>query len=550
MPGARPVIVSDLPLHCKSTGRLNQVALSALPSGSAATAANWAHAVEWLRNMGRYAGVPRRDAASAPQARLSHADVRLMLERGVIARVDPARVLGHVFVFAVPELFKMRRRPIKEPRDINATLGKDTLMQLDMATKADIIALLHRGCSAVAFDFASYFDQFELSEEIGCLQCFRKGREFFRLSSGAMGQRQMVEVAHTATRKLADVVGRESHTAAIIDNVIFVGDRGAVLRDAVKFVDRVRAVGGTLNENVDSPEHIASAISSEIEWGGIALDFERKTTRLTAKVLDKVALSWGRRACWTFRNVYAHYGLLFWALGILEVCPGDHFAALQFFSRMCASVAAQIDQGIDTALDVPAVVWPTAMAALERWTAEVMRNEPRTHVRRDDVTWRLCSDACATGWGYVAVNDETGEVRAHGAEWDRNFARAHAAELHRSTFTEPEAVVRACCHLLARTGRHQRVVVACDNAPTVYNFARGYTAGSFAQNSARARLRRLFPAAEFTFEFVHVPGAENVHADHLSRFGAAGYIDPRSNQIASEMAGRIARDVVRATGGV
>jgi len=534
-PSSTTTRLDDLPLHCKSVGRINLDALSSLASNSADTTARWHHARGWLDDINRYSAVPRRGAASAPRARLSQADIDILQAARVIEDIPPDLVQGHVRVFAVPEFFKNRRRPIKCPRDINATLGKETLMELDMATKQIIINLVNKGSFFVAFDFASYYDQLELSEDVANLQCFKMGNKCYRLRSGAMGQRQMVEVAHSATKKLADVPGLQSTTEAIIDNVIYVGRRDQVRHDGQAFIDRVKAVNGTLNEKTDD---IDALVAQRGEWGGIGFDLEKKTTFLTEKITTKLNVSWSRRAEWTYRNMLAHFGLLFWALGIIDVSPGDYPAALQYYTSICRSFAAVIETGREPAYDIKAVVWPTAMKALDQWTAAVMRNTPRHHVTDHKTTWRMCTDACRFGWGYVAVNDQTGEIRFHGQRWGYQFYVRNKGKIHRSTFTEPQAIVNSCCHLLKRTGHRQRVIIGTDNIPTKCNFTKGFSAQSYDQNECRARLRKLFPPEEFDFEFHYVPGSDNIDADALSRTGT----------IASERVGLIAQDIVRQLG--
>jgi len=527
--------LAELPLHCKNVSRIDLDGLSNLPSNTVETADRWRHARGWLDDFSRYAAVPRSGAAETPHARLSNADIRRLVDAGVVEETSPDNVRGHVHVFAVPEFFKNRRRPIKNPAAINETLGKDTLMTLDMATKCSIIELVLKGNFAISFDFASYFDQFSLNKDIANLQCFRKGKKIYRLCSGAMGQRQMVEVAHTATKKLADVPGRESVSEVIIDNVIYVGERDQLLRDGAAFVERVRSVRGTLNEDTTDLDRL---IVQRGEWGGVAFDLERKTTWLTDKIINKIKLSWARRAEWSYRNLLAHYGLLFWALGILDVSPGDHYAALRFYSHLCMSFAAAKENHQEPGYDEPAVVWPTALQALGEWTAAVLANKPRQLAVKHDVVWRMCTDACRFGWGYVAMNEASGEIRTHGAQWGSDFVQRNRAVLHRSTFTEPEAVVASCCHLLARNGTRQRIVVGTDNIPTKCNGNKGFSARSFAQNECRARLRRLFPPGEFDFDFRYVPGDENIYADELSRKG----------KIASEDKGQIALGIARLLG--
>jgi hypothetical protein len=127
-------------------------------------------------------------------------------------------------MFRVPEPSKQRWRPIKHTFLANDALGKETLQPCHLPSKAEICNLVHAGDCMIAFDFSSYFDSFEYAEDVSRLFCFRHKGKFFRLRSLAMGQRQAVEVAQSATELLIDFP-KTSRALAYIDNVIFVGSR-------------------------------------------------------------------------------------------------------------------------------------------------------------------------------------------------------------------------------------------------------------------------------------------------------------------------------------
>lgn len=477
--------------------------------------------MRWIRDPTMYLAVPRRGAQGTPFTRLESQHVRRMLEVGTIAEVRPCDVRGWLNVFGVVEWSKKRVRSIKEPRDINDYLGKETLLKIDMATKETIVRAVHDGDYFVQFDFASYYDQFEMNEEISKLQCFKKGRKYYRQVTAPMGQRQMVEVAHTATRKLTDFAGRECKTQAIIDNVIFVGgvegDPSPLVRDARQFVERVREVNGKLN---DETEDLASLVQQSGDWGGVHLDLRARTVRVTQKVLDKIKESLDNRGLWTNRNLMAHYGLLFWAVGLTPVCPGDYFEALKFYAVLCNRFTTGVYP--EYYYEEQAQVPDNVGRALARWTNEVLKNVPRVVEKLNlssgaQPDWLVCVDASRYGWGYVAYDPNSGVVRAGGGKWDRDFARENYEKLRRSVFTEPHAVVRAMCDLLKRTGTKQRVRVWTDNVTTKCANNKGFSAASEDVNSAARRLRHYFPPDEFEFQFEYIKGTDNVFADGISR---------------------------------
>jgi len=513
---------SAWPLHAKLVPRLNLQQLEMMEAATPETIVNCSKAMDWITDPARYDAVPRVPARKVPYTTLNSADVTKLLECGVVEEVGAQEVQGGIRLFAVPEPGKTppRRRAIKCTALINEVLGRETLMKIDMATKAQIIRMVHSGDFAVAFDFAAYFDQFVLHPDISRLQCFKKGRKFYRQVTGAMGQRQMVEVAHTATRKLTDFQGRQCETAAIIDNVIFVGgsgdDFGPVLHDGKCFVERVRRVNGTLNEDVSDVEKL---IVTKMDWGGVALDFTNKTVCVTEKVLIKMRFSFGNRENWTYRNLVAHFGFLFWAIGLADINPGDFFPALVFYASVCRSIALMGEADAAEFWDQPAVVWASAMPAICAWTERVLENVPRKVPPQCSagIDWIVCVDSCAIGWGYIAVNRVTGETRTHGERWTQEFRRQNSSKLRQSVFTEPHGVFNTACHLLSHTGQQQRVHFMTDNVATMSSGNKGFNSRSATINDVLLRLRNYFPAETFAFTYEHLPGTSNTVADYFSR---------------------------------
>lgn len=534
-PPARPDI-SDYTLHAKElSSRVDVPALLGLPSASTRSADNFASAVRWIRDPAQYKPVDdqlrfhERSAAHAPITRLTSANVRRMEEVGQIRKIPPSEVRGHVRVFGVPEHAKRRVRIIKNPVEINRILDESTTTKVDMASKIDIINLVGDANIhfTAAFDFKSWYDQFILHPEIGRRMCFKKGRQHFALVTAPMGQRQIVEVAHTATEKIADAPGAQCRRLVIIDNCLFAGaSADEVAHDARQFIARSAAVGAVINEDT---EQLQSLITDRGEWGGVAFNLSARTVALTGKIRDKIEQSWAARHSWTYRNLAAHYGLLFWAIGLTNVSPGDFFAALRYYGHVCRNFSTMesssdcSDDMIRAYWEQPAVVWGTAWSDLGAWTAAVLRSEP---VRVDTSArsaqpaqpdWIVCVDSCRVGWGYIALAPRTGEVRYHGARWTAAFRDANRDKLHRSVFTEPEGTLLSLCHLLTAKDVKQHIVIFTDNTATMYAGRKGFNTRSADINGVLGRLRRLFPSDLFSFEFSHIKGTDNSVADALSR---------------------------------
>jgi hypothetical protein len=504
--------LEEFTLHAKLVPTINTDAVSALPM-SDEVKARWQHGRGWLDQIDRYDAVPRCGAKGMPTARLTRAQLQQLETIGVVEPISAGQVAGWTKVFLVPEVAKRRFRPIKHTFIVNEALGKDSLQDVRFPSKREICELVHSGECFIAVDFSAYFDQFEYSPEVSRLFCFRGAGKSYRLRKLAMGQRQAVEVASTATDAIRDFADKRSKSAAVIDNVFFGGSRSDVLHDAALFVDRVNLVGAKLNEDVSD---LDALVQTTGDWCGVHLDMSAKTVALTQKTIAKLTESWRRRLDWTWRNFAAHVGLLFWTWGIIDVPMAEFFPLLRFVSSACKLLAERPDLW-----EQPAVVWPSAWPTLSSWTDLALANHPRVVPQKSEPEWLVCTDASRWGWGYVAVNTATGDVHSHGAPWSAAMEQMHGDKLRRSTFAEPHGILNTMCHLLStREGSPKNVRVGTDSTVARAAYDRGFNTHSFDINECLRRLRRTFEG-RFTFEFFHIPGADNP-ADGLSRGRAEG----------------------------
>ena len=502
-----------------------------MPCKSEQSASNLKTSLPWLHDATRYEdGMPRRDARGCPRAKMPHDFVLQLEKHGVVRPIRRCEVRGHVAMFTVTEYFKKRFRPIKHTREINDVFGKESLRKCKLVSKDQICHLVNKGSHFAQFDFMAWFDQLKYGPGVGEFCCFRSEGKFYCLDRLAMGQRQAVEVAQAVTEYLLDFPERRCVAHAVIDNVIFVGSFDDVRHDAEIFVERCDKVHALINDIEGVKEKgIESCIRQAGEWCGVDVDMVGKCVKLTAKTASKFHLSWGNRSMWTWRQFAAHIGLLFWTWGILDVPVHNYYPLLRFISG--ASRRLQEDESL---WDDKAIIDPAAMPVIAAWTALAFANEPRVVKESSAPSWFVCTDASKVGWGYVALNVATGEIRAHGQQWTRAqlkeiFSRNGIHKIKKSVYSEPLAVYFALCHLLKSDEPKQlqfakeisenlrtKIHVATDNSSACHTINRGFATRSFDINKQIQNLRTAFPASEFDIDLTFIPGWMNP-ADDLSR---------------------------------
>jgi len=522
--GADRIDVKSLPLHCKPVGGVMDLSkMNLLTYQSKNVFDEWLYQRQWLDNDSFYSSIPVRAPDDVGVARdFTDADIERMLECKTIRRMhsgEPRESAscsvatfdvprGRVGLFKHPELAKGRARPIRHTKDVNDALPMDPEHPVNLPHKDDISGLVLDGEYMISLDAAAFFDQFPYSDEVGSRFCFRHGGEIYALTSLAMGQRQAVNVAVAAINLLVDFKRSSRRCLTYIDNVVFVGSREQVIADAREFVERCRFAGVIMNEDVSDLAALAVPAGG---WCGVFLDCAAQTVCMTIKSVERTAQSWANRHIWTWRGWAAHVGLLFWSHGILEIPMYRFFPLLSFMSR----VGARLTESPEL-WDVPAQVWPSAMEIMEEWTNIVVENRPRKVVVYSEPEWYLCTDASRWGWGYVAVQSITGEVRSHGAPWDAAFEARHGDMLGHSTFAEPHGVVNSLCHLVAPGAGVRRVRVATDNMATRWAFDKGWSPHAPQFNSALTRLHGMLPGV--AIEMMFIKGESNP-ADKPSRGG-------------------------------
>jgi len=491
-----------------------------LSSASSKCVANLSY---WLRfalddSVYQEAGVPVKSTIER-STRYSEAEVEKLLAMGHIELVQPSDVRGEVLCFTVNETAKKRRRRISHTRTINQFISRKTfspLFPVKISTKSDVISSVHSGDFMISLDFAGWFDQLPLSDRVSRRMCFKAGNRLFRLKNVPMGMSSSVGLACAVTDRLLDFEQMSRSVLKCIDNVLFIGTREAVLRDAALFRQRCVEVGAVLNE-ADIP--LEYLLTQKGEWCGVVLDLVAKTVQLTQKCVERTRLSWALREQWTWRGFQSCVGMLFWSYGLAaNLDVHRKFALLRYISRVSADLQERPEL-----IDAPARIWPSALRDMQEWVSRIEANAPRSvPLSGSDYDWLIATDASKLGWGYFAFNVKSGQTSSYGSKWSSTQRARFGETLSQSTTAEPIAVVNSLCHWYrpasfpdqtASTSK-PRVHVLCDNIATVCSFSRGFSTSSLLINQQYGRMMDRFPFLSITIS--HLQGAINP-ADGPSR---------------------------------
>jgi hypothetical protein len=150
----------------------------------------------------------------------------------------------------------------------------------------------------------------------------------------------------------------------------------------------------------------------------------------------------------------------------------------------------------DEAWNTPITIWPSALADLKAWVAHALANAPRKIIDTTTPNVFMLVDACATGFGCVALDTRTGVTFAHGANWSDETVGKYGAQLQESVLAEPLAAIICKQWLLQRLDCSTPVVVAIgtDSVTAKAVLSRGYSFKSYRLNCL-ARLDRAAMAA-------------------------------------------------------
>ena len=520
------------PLHVKDVGSVDLDRVAALQVCHPETKHFFQRQRRWVEDVATYEELFARDVvgsrarSTTPKFKFPCADIETMTGR----KFDISDSPPTAYCAGWPRVEKegARRRPLFEPfindnfrRNVDG--AQDDLERMHQSSAARVREQSARRRFAVLFDFAAWYDQILLSPAV---------RRFFgiRLPDGRvgtlraipMGFRPSCAVAQAITWMLVDFLDTGKYAGRIevatcIDNVRFVGDDKALLREAAEeFVRRCNYVGATLNEYSLEPVQ-------EYDFLGVHYNHTTGTRALAMKSVNKLGMALEVLAipgAVTRRQIAAVFGIAFYAADVLRsplTTPALHYDSLRFYRKVmtcCKERAATDDLGVfwDEKVVVPIhVKTDTAL-----WIQELARNvpvpagDPTTGLSKYDLV--LVTDASEDGWGAMSWSPGKGTIEfAHGV-WSATD-QLHA--LCRSTVSEPLGVLRALRRFVSRAVR--RVLLLTDHSGLTYAVNAGF-GRSEAYNSVMSQVALEYPW--LGIEAAHIPGVDNP-VDGISRGASA-----------------------------
>lgn len=493
---------SDYRYHIKDVQPINLDAVSKLAAGaSEGVRKDWEDTRKFLEDASRYSGVP---CGPPLRSRIRRKMVQQLLDVDQIQELSVAQTRNYCVVFVIPEDEKLRWRIIKHPKAINDALHdivEELAVSKTNATRraARFAVLDHPGC--LEFDFAGYFDQFPLSEEVSHHFVFYDGRKRYAPKRLLMGASFSVAIATAATRVLTDGIGEGMDVAVShqIDNVRLAGNEKDCRIVARRFLDRCSQAGVTLNDVDVEPLH-----GHTNDFMGDEVDFRTKSIRCRAKQQSRLTVWMAkvREKSATFRDWFACYGTAAYMAEALGITPAQHYQ-VRLFVRLMAR-----------ALSRSPLLWNEPMPFPPPWKAWqafmklVQQNIPATLALHPSSSAKLFVDASRYGVGALCLGPDSERAFMRPREWTMKEREDWSLGL--STVAEPRALVEAV-RWAAQLFPQCTVEVYSDHQPFVEAFWRG---GSFSPGYNDA----LLTLGELNVPLVlyHVAG-ESMPADGMSR---------------------------------
>ena len=514
-PGIAKYQKSNLPLHIKLVDFMDGEQLMRLAADDTNTYEFYKKMEAYLHDMQLYEHV--QAPAGLKQTGFTAEEERLMVTHKFQRHRGPIK--GSVYGFKISEWAKNRVRPVwncyvKE-------FFKDRVPHYHMQSPRRIFQKLmaisgREDTVFVQFDFASYYDQFKLGEEVSSHFCF-KGRdnEVYALSRLPMGFSLACAIAQSATWQILNFP-KQSTPFTCIDNVAFAGTVEEVWHDVKHFLQRCCQVKATLNDlstqvlhhflNSSKEEQIQQIRNwhqNDFTFLGVRYDWSEQLRSISDKSIDKMQAA--RRCLQSItgsiapRQLATLVGILRYASAVSEKTLFDKFELMAWTRRIGGYLQEDLKRW-----DSGPLVFPNEFKAqILAWFDELLLNEPVkiAYPLPRDVPTTIISDASGRGWGAVRL-DFNASKTAQG-RWK--------SEIRSSVEAEPKGILYAARELLSLNDG--LVLILTDHKPLVYA-SQSIAPRSFFYNELLRKLKMEFPSTKFFFQFL--PGTDNV-ADAMSR---------------------------------
>jgi hypothetical protein len=502
------------PLHVKPVGTVRWDAILQLAAElQVPFIDDLRRARDWVTS-DRFYGATTPPVIHSPTiAKFRPGDLETLIQAGKVERCATAK--NFTSAWLLPQAQKQRFRPIFEPL-LNQTLSVADLPILQYPSRLERRATLRR--HLVEIDFAAFFDQVALADEVRDHFAFMAAGELWRLTRLPMGARFGPAVAQLLTwLVVADIGKGPIAVCSCIDNIRLSSDNIDALKTAYTTVmSRCSRVGITVNEHTfptvcDPP---VRSLGEELSLVGEQLMVGTCSHHadLLRHGLDHINHTSPKR------HVASLVGLALYCSGT-SLAPHLHlsqrFELLRAYSQLFS-----VDEPWDLASPHTAALLPHLSAFVKDVLSQppvpvpcVPSLPPPPTLSNYDCL--LAIDACSTGWAaYALCRDASATLL---------LQQKFSPPLQHSAHAEPLAVSLALGWLARSDPAPKTIAVLTDHAALVTGQRRplsgmGGHSTAFYLNKAFATAYRLFARVEFFY----VAGTGNV-ADIPSR-NVAGFI--------------------------
>jgi hypothetical protein len=404
------------PLHVKLMAhqRVNLDRVSELAEGndvSPEVKEHWKRTISYLQDSeGLFGAVPF--SGYLERARFSKEDIKLLMERGNVARLtkeDMKRIRGtaHVFWIGEERLDDLgneanRRRVITETRDFNRFWSKFEVLWNVHSTPRKVARLqILNGPACLTLDASAQFDQMMVGDAVSFAQVFQHGRHVYRRTTASMGCRPSSD-AGTSLTEVMVAFPTKCEVAIATDAVRFIGSFEDVLEAGWTLVQRAAYVNLTFNgincHNATKADVKKLITTVESEFLGERVNLVKKTvcckTKHVTRLTEAVSIAWQPQA--SYRDFLMLFGIMNFMSEVLAVRKDRYFNARTFYSEIAREVAMNPEL-----LDQPArKVIP---AHLRDWVGVLAANVPVKVEREKPCEAGIVFDASAHGAAGIIV---------------------------------------------------------------------------------------------------------------------------------------------------
>ncbi len=456
----------EFPLHIKDVPTVNWEAIQAM-----ATTTPYRQDIGELRRWCEGAAleqVPAMDLniAKMPRSRFTPEQIAQMAKAGKLEPVKEEEIRGWVTLFGIADDVKKRIRIIAEPF-LNRLINEDSYPRLGYPSRLERRVAMQGMKYVAEFDFAAYFDQFELAEKARNWFAVRtqttNGCSLWRLTRLPMGAKFSPAIAQYVTWALCwpctELPGVVVHT--MIDNVRIAATTEASFVKAVKlFLGRVKRANLKLNEEalpyIEGPNKRIAELGARNFRGPFTFlgeEYRAYQVANTAKLVDKLRIARGnvKEGTTTYREMASLIGLALYMTNTIGVDLAAHGGLIKAYASLFG------DGKWDEKLPFISM---SLLSKIDALVKELLENKPVTpgplrapSMKNEDYDAVILFDACKSAWAaHVYRNRQAWRV-----------VRGYTTPVKHSAHAETVAAKEIVTWARSKFGKDARIALVTDH---------------------------------------------------------------------------------------